>query len=314
MFAFQRTAIIIFPEKTGGVFKLHVPVLFVRLIIPVFLFLGIFSGLFIREYWTVKNRLSTLQLKEARLERNNRQFLHLATRIIRLRQETEELERLSAHPQPNTLPGRGYPEQTLYSEVHAPTADIPGLVRLMHRSLDQLDRDLELFLYAIKERSEKWSLNPVLYESRLKSYINDPTIPEMIRKEILATSRELGLDPLLAFAMAEVESGFDAASISSKGAVGVLQVMPEFALDEYGVTRDRLFNPETNIRIGLSIMKDLLERFHQNYELSLAAYNAGASRVIKAGYRIPGIIETRAFVKKVKEAMTEKSLPVFASR
>ena len=61
-----------------------------------------------------------------------------------------------------------------------------------------------------------------------------------------------------------------------------------------------LFDPQVNIIIGLSWMKSLLHRFDQNLDLSLAAYNAGASRVVKAGYRIPSIKETQAYVRKVK--------------
>ncbi|MBW1669737.1 MAG: transglycosylase SLT domain-containing protein, partial [Deltaproteobacteria bacterium] len=61
--------------------------------------------------------------------------------------------------------------------------------------------------------------------------------------------------------------------------------------------------PQVNIRVGLTWMKTLLNRFDHNLDLALAAYNAGTRRVVKAGYDIPAIKETRDYVKKVKEAM-----------
>jgi len=114
---------------------------------------------------------------------------------------------------------------------------------------------------------------------------------------------ELGIDPRLALGMAKVESQYNPKSISPKGAVGVLQVMPQFAWHDFKVTREMLFDPQMNIRVGLSWMKLLLDRFGQDLDLSLAAYNAGASRVVRAGYKIPPIKETQDYVEKVKARM-----------
>jgi soluble lytic murein transglycosylase-like protein len=71
------------------------------------------------------------------------------------------------------------------------------------------------------------------------------------------------------------------------------------------VSAERLFEPDVNIRIGLTVMKSLLKRFDQNLDLSLAAYNAGPTRVVEAGYRVPPIRQTQEYVKRVKEAMSE---------
>jgi hypothetical protein len=128
---------------------------------------------------------------------------------------------------------------------------------------------------------------------------------ESIIKKVRAIAIELGIAPRLALSMAKVESGFDPRAVSPKGAIGVLQLIPFFVCQEYEVSPEMLFDPEVNIRIGLSYMKSLLERFDENLDLSLAAYNAGAKRVVKAGYDIPPIEETRDYVKKVKEAMRE---------
>ena len=134
---------------------------------------------------------------------------------------------------------------------------------------------------------------------------------EKIRNQIKTIAIELGIEPGLALSMAKVESGYDPKKVSPKGAVGVLQVMPSLAKHDFGITREMLFEPQINIIIGLSWMKSLLKRFDQNLDLSLAAYNAGASRVVKAGYRVPRIKETQAYVRKVKEHMeNEVSWPV----
>ena len=54
-------------------------------------------------------------------------------------------------------------------------------------------------------------------------------------------------------------------------------------------------------------MKRLLKRFDHNLDLSLAAYNAGVSRVVRAGYKVPRIRETRNYVKRVKRAMKKET-------
>ena len=95
------------------------------------------------------------------------------------------------------------------------------------------------------------------------------------------------------------------AAISPKGAIGVLQVMPHVAWEEYEVSAEKLFDPDVNIRVGLTVMKSLLQRFDQNVDLSLAAYNAGPSKVVEAGYRVPPIKQTQEYVKRVKETMNE---------
>jgi hypothetical protein len=126
---------------------------------------------------------------------------------------------------------------------------------------------------------------------------------ESIMNKLRTVAIELGLAPRLALSMAKVESGYDPRAVSPKGAIGVLQLIPFFVCQEYEVSPEMLFDPEVNIRIGLSYMKSLLDRFDENLDLSLAAYNAGARRVVEAGYDIPPIEETQEYVKKVKEAM-----------
>jgi soluble lytic murein transglycosylase-like protein len=104
------------------------------------------------------------------------------------------------------------------------------------------------------------------------------------------------LSPQLLHAVIAVESDFDARAVSRKGALGLMQLMPQTAR-QFGV-RDP-FDPAQNINAGAAHLKSLLDRFRGDVELALAAYNAGEAAVVKAGYRIPPFAETQAYVPRV---------------
>ena len=105
-----------------------------------------------------------------------------------------------------------------------------------------------------------------------------------------------GVDPALVKAIVKTESNFNRWAISSKGALGLMQLIPNTGA-RYGV-RD-FFDPRQNIEAGVRHIKFLLEKFNGNLDLSLAAYNAGENLVEKLG-RIPSIPETRDYVRKVR--------------
>jgi soluble lytic murein transglycosylase-like protein len=93
-----------------------------------------------------------------------------------------------------------------------------------------------------------------------------------------------------------VESGFDVDAVSRAGAQGLMQLMPETAR-AYGVVDP--FNARENLQAGALYLRDLIDRYDQDYELVLAAYNAGESAVAKFGGRIPPYAETLHYVPKV---------------
>jgi len=186
-----------------------------------------------------------------------------------------------------------------------------SLVRQMHASLETLDRELDSLaqlydprtLYALGgSPPDEGGGDEIL---KALEAANRALIERRLRK----IARELGIAPRLALGMAKVESRFDPKAVSPKGAIGVLQVMPYVALEEYDVPVEKLFDPDVNIRIGLTFMKGLLKRFGQNVELSLAAYNAGPTRVVDAGYQVPPIRETRKYIERVKQAMNDYGSP-----
>jgi len=114
-----------------------------------------------------------------------------------------------------------------------------------------------------------------------------------------------GVDAALMKAMIAVESGYDPAAVSDKGAIGLMQVLPETA-SRYGIAADarrsvvqKLMDPATNLRIGARYLGDLLAAFAGDRTLALAAYNAGEQAVRQYGNRVPPFPETRDYVDLV---------------
>ena len=114
-------------------------------------------------------------------------------------------------------------------------------------------------------------------------------------QEIAEAAARYAVPERLIWAVIRVESGFDPRAVSSSGARGLMQLMPETAAI-LGV-RDP-FNPRENIHAGARHLRGLMERFRYDLPLALAAYNAGERPV--TSYRgIPPYPETREYVARV---------------
>lgn len=107
---------------------------------------------------------------------------------------------------------------------------------------------------------------------------------------------DTGIDPALLHAVISVESGYNRAAVSRKGATGLMQLLPSTA-QRFGTTN--LLDPQQNIRAGAQYLRHLLALFDQNLELALAAYNAGEQAVIRHGRRLPPYAETQRYVPLV---------------
>ncbi len=96
-------------------------------------------------------------------------------------------------------------------------------------------------------------------------------------------------------ALIKVESNFNPNAVSRKGAMGLMQLMPQTAR-QLNVTNP--FDPEQNVDAGVRHLKQLMESFGGDVKLSLAAYNAGAGAVSRSG-GVPHFAETRNYVRRI---------------
>jgi hypothetical protein len=115
---------------------------------------------------------------------------------------------------------------------------------------------------------------------------------------ITRTASTYKIDPLFLHAVIHTESRYRPTAVSSAGAVGLMQIMPATGLG-LGVSRAGLSDGAINIDAGARHLKRLQRRYGRNFDLILAAYNAGEGAVAKAGNRIPRFAETQAYVGKV---------------
>jgi len=116
-----------------------------------------------------------------------------------------------------------------------------------------------------------------------------------------------GVDPRLIHAVIRAESGYNANAVSPKGAMGLMQLMPDTAR-RFGVEADKkvslekkLFDPKINVKTGTRYLRLLIDMFPGRLDLALASYNAGEGAVVKAGNQIPNFKETQAYVKTVMQ-------------
>ena len=131
----------------------------------------------------------------------------------------------------------------------------------------------------------------IILKPRYHAAVSDQELEEAV----ICYAREYRLSPALLLAVMKAESSFDPTVISKAGAVGLMQLIPETAI-RHGVRN--LYDTRDNIGGGAKHLRYLLDRFHGNIRLALAAYNAGEKKVDR--YRqIPPFKETQSYVKKV---------------
>jgi len=146
----------------------------------------------------------------------------------------------------------------------------------------------------LKQKSQAGGLHRIAVAGRLP--------PPLLRRtseydeHLRAAAEKYGLPVPLLKAVMAVESNFNPAAVSDKGATGLMQLMPGTARDMYVAD---LYDPAQNIEGGARYLRHLHDQFGNDLEKVLAAYNAGPEAVRRSRGAVPRIPETQAYVRKV---------------
>ncbi len=130
---------------------------------------------------------------------------------------------------------------------------------------------------------------PASSPSQMKS------IPSAYAEMINTACSRHGVDPALVHAIVKVESDFNPFALSRKGAMGLMQLMPQTATI---MNVRNIYSPDENIDGGVRYLRYLLDRYEGNISLALAAYNSGETAVQKWG-TIPPFPETQSYVQRI---------------
>ncbi|HKW46832.1 MAG TPA: lytic transglycosylase domain-containing protein [Gemmatimonadaceae bacterium] len=192
-------------------------------------------------------------------------------------------------------PGTANAEVALHSSSFS--LGLGGGTRELREALDSTKGEMDL-LRAQYERADKI----IHYSSRF-------AIPANMAMHILDESTAEGIDPELAFRLVRLESGFNPHATSSVGAIGLTQMMlPTARYYDGGITKDKLYDPTTNLRIGFRYLRGLISQYHGDAKLALLVYNRGEvavnnalragldpsngyDRIITRGYKGKGVVE-----------------------
>jgi len=229
-------------------------------------------------------------------------------KLRRLRKASQEFEaifiRQMLHAMRKTIPNGGLLERGLQMEVYESMFDEKvaekiarrnqlGLAELIFRQLAgklKEGKSVEELLKGMDKVQREGQTPPM--EFRVPQ-----TASADVNRIVRRAAAAYGLDENLIHAVIQAESGGDPLAVSSRGAKGLMQLMDETA-EMLGVSDP--FDPEQNIFAGAKYLKQMLEKFDNDIELALAAYNAGPGNVLR--YRgIPPFAETRTYIRRVLE-------------
>lgn len=160
---------------------------------------------------------------------------------------------------------------------------------IVHFTDAPTDKRFKVFMRDLKKDKE--------LRTKLKyaSSVNPAEFEQLIK----TCSDKYGVNSCLVKAVIHAESGYNPNAVSSKGASGLMQLMPSTAKSLKVADR---FNPKDNVEGGVKYLRFLLDTFKGDVSLAVAAYNAGLGKVAKYG-GIPPYNETRTYVTKVLSYM-----------
>jgi len=172
----------------------------------------------------------------------------------------------------------------------------PELVQNFEQKFQEMRNSIK------KEKIDNSNYHPFASNEKDEEKIINPDkelINSKIDSAIKNASKKYNISEDLIRAVIKVESGYDVFSVSKAGAMGLMQLIPKTAL-ELGV--ERPFDIEENIDGGTRYLRMMLDRYNNDLDKALAAYNAGPYRVDEAN-GIPDIEETKNYVKLIKKQL-----------
>ena len=204
--------------------------------------------------------------------------------------------------------GRGTPRHDGHAAYWFARAALLGDAQaeiMFHRLNTPADKP-DCVLQAERQRTEQEqrSTESLALTTHYRALVNTPE-EQRIMKIVYKLAPQFGIEPGLAFAVIRAESNFNVHAVSEKNAQGLMQLIPETAA-RFRVRKP--FDPEQNIRGGLSYLQWLLAYFKGNVPLVLAAYNAGEGTVDR--YRgVPPYPETQGYIKRVQQVFALQQHP-----
>jgi soluble lytic murein transglycosylase-like protein len=226
-------------------------------------------------------------------------FLSLATRPVQAADSSERSQVLTATTDEN---GRRIwvNEPAPGPKVSRPSArPTPSGRQLMYWSSTQHRWKPVPHASMRAARSAAAEVNRILETNQENSYFRSPVLknytPEQLNAAIERAAARHNLDPNLVRAVIKVESNFNPNAVSRKGAMGLMQLMPNTARQ---LNVKNPFDPAQNVEAGTRHLKHLLDNYGGDVGLTLAAYNAGEGAVARSG-GVPHYSETRNYVKRI---------------